>query len=39
MMVTGDWSLPVLITTYEPFIVFSLPCPAEGSDRAALVGT
>lgn len=29
--------VPVLILTYESFIVFSLPCPAEeGSDRAAL---
>ena len=32
--------LPVLISTHEPFVIFSLPCPAEeGSDRAALVGT
>ena len=32
--------LPVLISTYEPFVIFSLPCPVEeGSDRAALVGT
>ena len=32
--------LPVLISTHEPFVTFSLPCPAEeGSDRAALVGT
>ena len=32
--------LPVLISTHEPFVLFSLPCPVEeGSDRAALVGT
>lgn len=29
----------VLISTHEPLVLFSLPCPgAEGSDRAALVG-
>jgi len=40
--VTGiaEGSLAVLISTHEPFITFSLPCPAQkGSDRAALVGT
>lgn len=32
-------SLSVLISTHEPLVLFSLPCPgAEGSDRAALVG-
>ena len=31
--------LPVLISTQEPFVIFSLPCPVEeGSDRAVLVG-
>ena len=40
VMVIGEWSLPVLISTQEPFVTFSLPCAAEeGSDRAALVGT
>jgi len=32
--------LSVLISTHEPFVIFSLPCPVEvGSDRVALVGT
>jgi len=36
MMVTGERSLPVAISTHEPVVVFDLPCPAEeGSDRAA----
>ena len=40
MTVIGEWSLPVVISIHEPFIIFSLPCPAEeGSDRVALVGT
>jgi len=40
MMVAGECSLPVVISTLKPFIVFSHPCPAEeASDRAALVGT
>jgi len=39
-MVTGEWSLPVLISTLEPCVMFPLPGPdEEGSDRAALVGT
>lgn len=39
-MVTGEWSLPVLKKTHEPFIAFSLPYPAEeASDKVALVGT
>jgi len=29
MTITGEWSLPVLISTHEPFIIFPLPCPAE----------
>lgn len=36
VLVTGERSLPVLISTLENFVLFSLPCPAEeGSDRAA----
>lgn len=32
--------LPVLITIHEPFVLYSLPCPAwEESDRVGLVGT
>ena len=27
--VTGEWSLPVLVSTNMPFIIFPLPCPAE----------
>jgi len=27
--VIGEWSLPVLISTLEPFIIFPLPCPVE----------
>jgi len=39
-MAIAEWSLPVLVSTHEPFIVFFLPCPGEeGSDGAALVGT
>lgn len=35
----GECSLPALLSTHEPFVVFSVPCPAEeGSDRVALVG-
>jgi len=30
MMVTGESSLPVLILIHEPFVVFFLPCPADG---------
>lgn len=38
-MAFGEWSLPVLILTYKPFIVFSLPHPiVEGGDREASVG-
>lgn len=34
MTVTVEQSLPVLIHTHEPFIIFSLLCPLEeGSDR------
>jgi len=29
MMAIGEWSLPVLISTHEPFVIFFLPCPAE----------
>lgn len=32
-MVFGKWSLPVLISTHEPFAIFSLPCPAEEWQR------
>lgn len=32
------WSLLVLVTIYESFTIVSLPCPAEKSYRAALVG-
>lgn len=36
MMVIGELSLPVFISTREPFIILSLPSPAEeGSDRVA----
>jgi len=39
-MVIAELSLPALISTHEPFIVFSLPCPPEeGSDKMALVNT
>lgn len=38
-MIIGEWSLPALKSTYEPFALFSIPCQAEeGSDGAALVG-
>lgn len=34
----GELFLPFLILSHGPFILFSLPCPAEeGSDRTALV--
>ena len=40
MTVIADWSLPDLVSTHEPFVVFYLSCPAEkGSDGVALVGT
>ena len=40
MTVIGEWSLPVLILTHDPFVIFSLPCPAEeGSHRVASAGT
>ena len=40
MAVIGEWSLPVLISIHEVFVIFLLPCPVkEGSDRVALVGT
>lgn len=40
VMVIGEESLPVLILTKQPFLVFFLFCPAdEGSDRMDLVGT
>uniref|UniRef100_A0A8C5X8C4 Uncharacterized protein n=1 Tax=Malurus cyaneus samueli TaxID=2593467 RepID=A0A8C5X8C4_9PASS len=38
-MVFDERSLPVLIATHEPFVKFSLLCPAEeGSERVGLVG-
>lgn len=38
-MMFDELSLLVLITTHEPFVLFSLCCAvAEGSDRGALVG-
>lgn len=40
LVVIGEWSPPILISTHEPLVAFSFPCPAEeGSERAALVGT
>jgi len=27
--VVGERSLPVLISTHEPFVIFPVPCPAE----------
>ena len=27
--VIGEWSLPVLVLIHKPYIIFSLPCPAE----------
>jgi len=39
VMVTVEWSLPGLISTKDPFVIFSLLCPSEGgSDRVAFVG-
>lgn len=39
MTVSGEWFLPVLISTCGPFVIFSLPCPtAERTDGMALVG-
>jgi len=32
MTVIGEWSLPVLVSTLEPFITFPLPCPAEEAE-------
>ena len=29
VVVIGEWSLPVLIFTHEPFVIFDLPCPVE----------
>lgn len=40
MTVMGEGSLPGLISTQGPLVLFPLPHPgAEGRDRAALVGT
>ena len=40
MTVLSERSVPVLIWTHEPLVLFSLPCPAEeGGERAALGGT
>ena len=39
MTIIGEWSLPVLISTHEPFIIFSLPSLRRWSDRVALLGT
>ena len=37
--VLDEGSLLVLISTHEPFVIFSLSCPAvDRSERAALVG-
>lgn len=40
MTVSGAGPFPVLILIYEPFMIFSLLCPAEeGSDTVVLVDT
>lgn len=42
MTIITEWSLPVLISTHELFIILSSPCPCpaeERNDRATLVGT
>lgn len=39
MMVFCEWRLPVLISTHEPLVIFSLPCPVtEDSDRETFLG-
>jgi len=40
VIVIGEWSLPVLVSTHESFVVFFLPVQLKrGSDKVALVGT
>lgn len=39
MMVIGELSVPDFILINEPFTVFSLPWPAEDSDKADVVST
>lgn len=40
MTVMSEYSLPVLVSIRKPFLLCSLPCPAEeGGDRVALVGS
>ena len=38
MAVVAEWSLPVLMPNHKPFVIFSLPCPAEDSEWQNVFG-